>query len=74
MIRKKQKNSGRIVIDLTGPQGNAFYLISVVQSTYDRAGVPKLGESIIKEMQSGDYENLLKTFDLYLGDHFILER
>jgi hypothetical protein len=74
MIRKKQKNSGRIVIDLTGPQGNAFYLISVVQSTYDRAGVSKLGESIIKEMQSGDYENLLKTFDLYLGDHFILER
>jgi hypothetical protein len=74
MIRKKQKNSGRIVIDLTGPQGNAFYLISVVQSTYDRAGVHKLGESIIKEMQSGDYENLLKTFDLYLGDHFILER
>jgi hypothetical protein len=74
MIRKKQKNSGQIVIDLTGPQGNAFYLISVVQSTYDRAGVPKLGESIIKEMQSGDYENLLKTFDLYLGDHFILER
>ena len=74
MIRKKQKNSGQIVIDLAGPQGNAFYLISVVQSTYDRAGVPKLGESIIKEMQSGDYENLLKTFDLYLGDHFILER
>ena len=74
MIRKKQKNSGPIVIDLTGPQGNAYYLIAVVQSTFKKSGAVELGESIIKEMKSGDYEHLLKTFDLYLGDHFILER
>ena len=74
MIRKKQKNSGPIVIDLTGPQGNAFYLISVAKSTFKKSGAPELGESIIKEMESGDYEHLLKTFDRYLGDHFILER
>jgi hypothetical protein len=74
MIRNKQKNSGPIVIDLTGPQGNAFYLTAVVKSTFARSGAPELGDSIIKEMTSGDYEHLLKTFDLYLGDHFILER
>ena len=74
MIRNKQKQSGPIVIDLTGPQGNAFYLISVAKSTFKKSGAPELGESIIKEMQSGDYEHLLKTFDRYLGDHFILER
>ena len=74
MIRKKRKKSGPIVIDLTGPQGNAYYLMAVVQSTFKKSGAPELGESIIKEMQSGDYEHLLKTFDLYLGDHFILER
>ena len=74
MIRKKQKNSGPIVIDLTGPQGNAYYLMAVVQSTFKNSGAPELGESIIKEMKRGDYEHLLKTFDLYLGDHFILER
>ena len=74
MIRKKQKNSGPIVIDLTGPHGNAHYLTAVVQSTFNRSGAPELGESIIKEMASADYEHLLKTFDLYLGDHFILER
>jgi len=74
MIRKKQKNSGPIVIDLTGPQGNAYYLMAVVQSTFKKSGAPELGESIIKEMKSGNYEHLLKTFDLYLGDHFILER
>ena len=74
MIRNKQKQSGPIVIDLTGPQGNAYYLMAVVQSTFRKSGAVELGESIIKEMKSGDYEHLLKTFDLYLGDHFILER
>ena len=74
MIRNKQKQFGPIVIDLTGPQGNAFYLISVVKSTFARSGAAELGESIIKEMKSGDYEHLLETFDRYLGDHFILER
>lgn len=74
MIRNKVKNSGPIVIDLTGPQGNAFYLLGVVRSTFSRSGAPELGESICKEMMKGDYEHLLKTFDLYLGEHFILER
>ena len=27
-----------------------------------------------KEMMKGDYEHLIKTFDLYLGDHFDLVR
>ena len=73
-IRKKTKSRGPIVIDLTGPQGNAFYLMSVVRSTVRRSGAPELGDSIIEEMMKGDYEHLLKTFDLYLGDHYILER
>ena len=72
-IRKKQKQD-KIVIDLTGPQGNAFYLLAVVKKTFARSGAPELGESICEEMKRGDYEHLVKTFDLYLGDHFILER
>lgn len=72
-IRQKQE-SDKIVIDLTGPQGNAFYLMGVVKQTFRRSGAPELGDHIIREMQKGDYEHLLKTFDLYLGDHFILER
>lgn len=74
MIRKKSKSRGPIVIDLTGPEGNAFYLLGIVRSTFARSGAPELGESICEEMMKGDYEHLLKTFDLYLGDHFILER
>ncbi len=72
-IRKKQKQD-KIVIDLTGPQGNAFYLLAVVKKTFDRSGAHELGKSICDEMMKGDYEHLVKTFDLYLGEHFILER
>lgn len=72
-IRKKQKTD-KIVIDLTGPQGNAFYLLAVVRKTFSQSGAPDLGDKICEEMTKGDYEHLLKTFDLYLGDHFILER
>jgi hypothetical protein len=72
-IRKKQKQD-KIVIDLAGPQGNAFYLLAVVKKTFARSGAHELGESICEEMKKGDYEHLIKTFDLYLGDHFILER
>lgn len=73
MIRSKRKNE-MIVIDLTGPQGNAFYLMGVVLKTFRQSGAPELGEAIVAEMKKGDYEHLVKTFDLYLGEHFILER
>lgn len=73
MIRNKRKNE-KPLIDLSGPQGNAFYLMGVVLNTFHRSGAPELGESIVEEMQKGDYEHLLKTFDLYLGDHFDIVR
>ena len=68
MSKKKQ------VIDLSGPEGNAFYLMAVVKKTFRRSGASELGDDIVKEMQQGDYEHLLKTFELYLGDHFKLVR
>jgi hypothetical protein len=73
VIRNKRKNE-KPLIDLSGPQGNAFYLMGVVLNTFRRSGAPELGESIVDEMQKGDYEHLLKTFDLYLGDHFDIVR
>lgn len=73
MIRSKRKNE-KPLIDLSGPQGNAFYLMGVVLSTFRQSGAPELGKSIVEEMQKGDYEHLLKTFDLYLGNHFDIVR
>jgi len=72
-IRKRNKKE-KIVIDLTGPQGNAFYLIAVVRQTFRNSGARELGEEIAEEMMKGDYEHLVKTFDLHLGNHFDLVR
>jgi len=71
MIRDKQPKS-EIVIDLTGPDGNAFALLAYAkrfaqQLSYDF-------DQIKNEMTSGDYENLVQVFDEYFGDFVILER
>ena len=75
MIRKKQENYGPYVIDLTGPQGNAFVLLGYAkqfarQLKLEDAEVRK----IVTEMQKGDYEHLVETFDKYFGEFVILER
>ena len=61
-----------LVIDLTGPQGNAFYLMGFAQKNARKFGLN--GSSILEEMKSGDYENLIQVFDKYFGEFVILER
>jgi len=60
MIRKKQPQK-EIVIDLTGPEGNAYCLIGYAKRFAKQLGLD--GDKIVKDMTSGDYENLLKVFD-----------
>lgn len=74
MIRKKlHKSQGTpIVIDLTGPEGNAFMLLAYAKSFSQDLG--KDYEELQKQMTSGDYENLIKVFDDAFGDFVILER
>jgi len=60
------------VIDLTGPQGNAFFLLGQAGQYARQLGLD--GNQIIDEMKSGDYENLVQVFDRYFGDYVILER
>ena len=71
MIRKKQPKR-EIVIDLTGPDGNAFVLIGKAMNFARQLGLD--GNSIKEEMMSGDYENLLQVFDKNFGHFVILER
>ena len=61
-----------LVINLTGPQGNAFYLMGFAQKNARKFGLD--GSSILEEMKSGDYENLVQVFDKYFGEFVILER
>lgn len=71
MIRKKQK-SDKIVIDLTGQDGNAFCLLKYADTLSKKMDLDK--DKIYTEMTSGDYENLLQVFDRYFGGFVILER
>jgi hypothetical protein len=70
MIR--DKIAGTTVIDLTGPQGNAFFLLGQAERYARQLGLD--GDQIITEMKSGNYENLVAVFDHYFGDYVILER
>ena len=71
MIRQKQLPK-EIVIDLTGPEGNAFFLMVHATEFAKQLGFD--GASIVEEMTTGDYENLISVFDKYFGDYVILER
>ena len=74
MIREKTIPHD-IVIDLDGPDGNAFVLLGTAkrfakQLCYENTEI----DSMLKDMQSSDYEHLLEVFDKHFGDVVILER
>jgi hypothetical protein len=71
MIVKKQKTNG-IEIDLTGPQGNAFYLLGTAKRLANQLGLDS--NEILNEMKSSDYENLLQVFDKNFGSFVTLYR
>ena len=70
MIREKQIREN--IIDLTGPEGNAFSLMANATNLAKQLGLN--GKEIVDEMTAGDYENLVSVFDKYFGDYVILER
>ena len=70
MIR--QKTQKELVIDLTGPDGNAFALMAYAKRLAEQLGMNY--HLIIDEMKQADYEHLVKTFDFHFGDYVVLER
>jgi len=71
MIREKQASS-EIVIDLTGPAGNAFALMGQARRFARQRGLDS--KQILDEIKQGDYEHLVEVFDSYFGDYVVLER
>jgi GTPase len=69
---KTKRNKSQLEIDLTGPQGNAFYILGVANKLSKQLGLDS--EEIHNEMTSGNYENLLEVFEKYFGDHVIMYR
>ena len=70
-IRKKRPKK-ELVIDLTGPDGNAYALMAYAERFARQLGLNS--EKIIEEMMSSDYENLLQVFDSNFGSFVILEK
>ena len=63
------------VIDLNGPEGNAFCLLGTAMSLCKQIGIDDTRtEEIVDEMKSSDYEHLIQTFDKYFGKLVDLER
>ena len=71
MIVQKPQSQG-ITIDLTGPQGNAFFLLGTTKKLASQLGLNS--NQIMEEMKSGDYENLLQVFDKNFGSFVTLYR
>lgn len=73
MIRSKVTPT-EIVIDLTGPAGNAYVLIGHASSFAKQLGYTQEQiKTLTDDMTSGDYENLLQVFDKHFP-FVILER
>ena len=70
MIRRTKDR--KPVINLDGPDGNAFALMAYASRFAKDMGYAS-DEAILNNMRSGDYTNLVKTFDKYFGEYVILE-
>jgi hypothetical protein len=71
MIREKRPTS-EVIVDLTGPEGNAFALLAYAKRWSKELDIDF---AVVKsEMTSGDYENLLVVIDKYFGEFVIFER
>lgn len=72
MVIRAKREVNEIVIDLTGPQGNAYCLLGYAADYAKQLGLD--AEPILADMKSADYEHLIEVFDKHFGDYIVLER
>ena len=76
MILEKQE-SGMIEIDLTGPDGNVFYLMGVAKKLTRTLNDRRENEYLVwseiqADMMSGDYDHAIEVFEEHFGHIVIL--
>ena len=64
-------SSGR-VIDLQGPQGNAFALMAQADDFLRQMGRRDEFRAMRTDMMSGDYDNLIRIFEENFGEYVTL--
>ena len=71
----KKDTTKKLTIDLTGPDGNAFFLLGTAMKLCKQIGISsERTDEILDEMRSYDYENLIRVFDETFGMIIDLER
>jgi len=61
-------NPTKPIIDLSGPKGNAFYLLGLAKRYGKQFGwEPNDIEAMLDNLKSKDYKHLVETFDEYFG-------
>jgi hypothetical protein len=70
VAKENKPKNGKIVVDLTGPQGNAFALIGMAETWSKQLGLDP--EEVQAQMMSGDYDHLLSVLEKYFGDYIIM--
>lgn len=63
----KGRPGGKHVIDLSGPQGNAFALLGIAKQFCKQLDLDF--DAVAAEMKSGDYDNLVAVFEKHFGDY-----
>lgn len=70
IIKKPKQENQKIIIDLTGPDGNAYVLLGYASRWGKQLGWSngKI-ETVLNMMKGGDYEVLVQVFDNFFGDY-----
>lgn len=72
IVSREKYGNSKPVIDLSGPEGNAFVLMAYAERWSRQLDIePGI---VAKEMQEGDYDHLLEVFEKYFGKFCILVR
>ena len=73
IVSRDELECRKIEIDLHSKDGNAMYLLSLVDALGKQLNIPKEVRKDIREvMMMGSYEELLETFDIWFGEYVIL--
>jgi hypothetical protein len=75
MIKTISEKVPVIEIDLNGPEGNIHILLAYARKLGYTLGLAEEEvKDVLNEMQSGDYEHLVRVFEEHFGNFVIMYR
>ena len=69
-VVKREEYTQPRVLDLAGPEGNAYVLLGIAHGLLEEQGMDP--DMYITMMKSGDYGNLVRLFNELFGEFFTI--